>query len=882
MLKISELKINGLTNPLGIDISSVVISWKTISNISHYQKAYQIIIKENNELVYDSKKVNSTCQTDVHVDSFSPKNKTQYQLELTIFDENDNKSDIYISFFETGLMEEKFQASWIEPKQIEAKEDESGLKYLAMLNSANKQKINKEEIQPAQYLKKSFYITKKVKKARCYASAHGIYSVYINDMKISQRLFAPEITSYKNRLFYQTYDITSFLVDGKNTIGIILADGWYVGRIGLIGENHQYGKRLAFIGQIEIEYDDGETIVIKSDASFKSTVGMIKYADMFLGECHDFNDSIKFESPFSDTSWTHVDEVDEDKSILIGQTREPIKVIEKIKPIKKIINSKNEIIYDFGKVISGIVEIKTRSEKNTMILVDYAEVLDTDDSYVFTVKGRHKNHQDKMILSGNEDHFLPEFTYHAFRYVRVSQDVDFIQACAIASDVKKSLSFETSCDKLNKIQDCISQTQLTNMVSVLTDNPSREKSAFTGDNQLYMATAFYNYDLSQFISDWLVDCRYDQCENGAIPDIIPFYPKMKQFQKNITGSSCFGRAGWGDGCIVIPYEHYRFYNQIDILKDNYTMMTKWMEYVESQIDDKFIWYGTQINDISHPHKQDGIIYNHARKKINKEDKIIDISTIFSTIHYGYSAKLLSYIANELKLDDDKNKYTNIYNNVKKTVLNYFIHNDMLVVDVQSSYVYLLGMEMIDDPYLKKKLVDRLCFLIENNNKCHDLGFFGLRFLIKILFENDKDDLAFDILLNNQSPSWMYMINHNATTLWEHWENIDKDGHILNESFTQCGAGCIGESIYQHILGLNILKNGFKEFSITPKLNHFINTIKFTFESVYGKIYFFCKEYDEYISFEIEVPFNTTAHVFINKQEYNFKSGTHHKKVLKIN
>lgn len=882
MLKITELKINGSSDPLGLDAPVIILSWKGESDTGHIQTAYHIRIKEGDRLVYDSRKILSSCQTDVFLSSFHQKSRTRYTAELVIYDEHDRRSLPFRSQFETGLMGEPFQASWIEPEQKEASDDESGPQYLAMLKSAGKHPLTENEIRPAQYLRKTFRISKEIRQARCYSSAHGVYSLYINGKKASRQLLAPESTAYEKRLFYQTCDITPLLCVGDNAVGVVLADGWYIGRIGLTGENHQYGSRLGFIGQIEIEYTDGDKDIIVSDASFRSSEGKIKYADLFLGECHDFNDDLKdFSLPsFDDSSWENVTETDGDKSVLTAQSRPPVEVIETLKPVRRITNEKSEIIYDFGKIIAGYAHVTAQGQKNSEIIIDYAEVLDSDQSYQFTVKGRHKNHQDKMILSGGEDDFLPEFTCHAFRYVRVSEEVDAIEAMAIGSRVSKSLSLETSNPDLNRIQDCIAQTQLTNMVSVLTDNPSREKTAFTGDNQLYAGTAFYNYDLSHFLADWLEDLRLEQCENGAIPDIIPYYPKMRQFQKMISGSSDHGRAGWGDGCIVIPYEHYRFYGQLSVLRDNYPAMVRWMDYAGSQTDKEGVWYGTSINDISHPHRQDGASYDYFRKKIDKQDKIIDISTIFSTVHYGYSAKLLSDISGELDRKEDRKKYRDIYETVKCSALKHFVKDGRSVVDVQSAYVYLLGMDMIDDSLLAENLADRLCTLIRENGNRHDLGFFGLRFLFKILFRYHREDLAYSVLLNPNCPSWMYMIRHGATTLWEHWDNISPDGDIRTESFTQCGAGCIGEAIYENILGLAPLEKGFREFRIRPGLGRNINRLRFSYESVYGQIRFSCEENGDSITFEVTVPFNTKAHVILNGCEYIFHSGTYSCEIVK--
>ena len=825
-MQISEITINGQQNPMGIDAQKPLFSWKVHSSESKFQHAYQIQVSRQaafDPIHYDSGKVISAAQAHIPYAGPALDSRTVYYLRIRIWNEEDVPCEYSsTAAWETGLLGESFQGKWIEPEQEPAFEEKEPA-HMGEVFMPVKAIPPEERLRPCQVLRKNFTVAEKpIRAARLYASAHGVYQLFLNGDRPNQGALAPETTSYPHRLFYQTCDVTRLLRPKENVWGVVLADGWHIGRIGLTGDSCQYAHKLAFIGQLEIYYEDGTSETIISDEAFRSSTGKHVYSDLFIGEMQDARLALSdFSSPALQTGhWLPVTVVDYSTAELVGQSRPPIKIVERIKAAAQTISPKGETILDFGKCVSGVVSMKARGERGTKVILDYCEALDQHGNYFHHIMGRNKDQRDIFILSRQgEEEFTPDFTYHGFRYVRVTGypgeiDLADFEALVYATDLKPTLQFETSSEAINQLQRNIFNSQLGNMLSVPTDCPTREKAAFPGDTQAYALTGCYNMDLLDFLKDWLWDLRAEQLPNGEVTNFAPYYPKMKRMMdKNSRNNSS---AGWGDGCILIPWTLYRQYGDISVLQENYATMKKWLGYVEGQAPD-FLWK----ND---GHFGDWLTPSLTAHGMTIDPKYKDMRYILATCFFAQSASVLSEIALLLGYDQDQVKYSALSRKIKTAFEKAFVIDHRLTADLQGMYVLALAMKMVP-PAVEKDLIQRLVELIEANQYRLDTGVMSVRFLLPVLAAHGHTDIAAKLLFQRECPSWIYQIDCGATSLWEKMDAIKPTGEVQATSFNHFMWGCVGEFLYEYAAGLQPVKPGFEEFELRPNLGLGLDWVK---------------------------------------------------------
>lgn len=873
-MRIRKVKTEGRIAPIGIDIRNPVFGWVTESADSRYQTAYQIQLSKDRDfswILADTGKVSESEQLHVRYEGPELEARTRYFLRVRIWGENGLASDFSeTTFFETGLLEEEFSGKWIEPVQEEAY-PEPECAHIGEVFMPRAVVPAEERLKPCQYLRKTFHTAKPVRQARLYATSHGIYEAYLNGRRIDGRYFAPEITSYQKRLFYQTYDVTTYLKEGGNALGIILADGWHIGRIGLSGDSCQYGNKLAFLGQLEILYADGTKEVIVSDDTFVSNMGKHVYADLFMGEMHDMRRDRKgfSEAVFDDRDWIPVTEAGYSKKDLVGQSRSPVVAIEELAPVKLMVTPSGETVLDFGRVIAGIVTMKAQGESGTTVTLEFCEELKQDGNFWNHIAGRNNDQRDTVILSGlGEDAFSPSFTYHGFRYVKVSgypgePAPENFRAVVLGTELERTLEFTTSDPGINRLQANIFNSQQGNMISLPTDCPQREKSGFTGDIQVYAATGCCNMDLEYFLKDWLGDVRTEQDPNGEIPNIVPNYPKMKSLQQRTNG--CQSSAGWGDACVILPWILYEKYGNKDVLRDNYGMMKRWVSYIEQESPDN-IWR----NDA---HFGDWLIPSLTEQGMNIDASLKEIRYIVATCYFAESARLLSKIAGFLEQEEDKNYYASLASRIKMKFRDEFLADGRLAMDYQGMYVLALAMGMVEGEQAEK-LAGRLAELIIDNGYRLDTGFMSVRYLLPVLVKYGFKDLARKVLFQKQCPSWLYQIEKGATSIWEKWDAIKPDGTVSMVSFNHYSFGCVGEFLYEWIAGLKPAAPGYHEFEIRPDLDFGLDSLRMKYASGYGDMEISWEKTNDQYEFMFKIPFNTKASVILKDSSYEFEAGIH--------
>lgn len=654
--------------------------------------------------------------------------------QVRIWDQNNKVTDwSAAAYWEMGILEkESWKASWITMKD-EAKSATS---------------------LPAQFYRKEFLAAKKVSTARVYVTSLGLYQLFLNGKKVGDQLFTPGFTSFKKRIQYQTYDVTN-LVQSKNAIGAIVGDGWYRGYLGWDGLRAYYGDQLGLLVQLKINYTDGSSETIATDANWKVSYGPILKADIYNGEKYDARLEMNgwTATGFDDNKWTAAGVLNHSKDILVASNGLPVKAIQEITPIKTIKTPKGELVFDLGQNIVGWARIKVKGNKGDVVNLKFAEVLDKEGNF-FTQNLRSAEATDIYTLKGGaEEVFEPHFTFHGFRFIKVegvTPTIDQITGIVIHSDMKQTGTFTCSDPLITQLQKNIQWGQRDNFLDIPTDCPQRdERVGWTGDAQVFSMTAGFNFDVASFYTKWLKDLALDQQPNGEVPNIIP----------DMWNNKMGGVTAWADAAVIVPWTVYKTYGDKRILEQQYSSMKAWVGYMEKNAGDDFLWNQKRW------HWGDWLAYHSDNPdyagSVTEKDLI-------ATAYFNYSTTLLSKIAAVFGNTADAEKYQKLADNVKNAfVKEYITPNGRLVSHTQTAYALALSFDLVP----KDLIPNAANYFAEDVKKFGHLtsGFVGTPLLCSTLSSIGRDDLAFMLLNRKQYPSWLYPVTQGATTIWERWD-----------------------------------------------------------------------------------------------------------------
>ena len=669
---VKELICEYHTNPIGIDILRPRLSWQIVSAESNVlQTAYEIKVTDQTvkgKLVWTSGKVNSPQSVNVVYEGPALKSKQRLYWLVRVWDNNGKATAWSVpAFWEMGLLEpESWKAEWI------TMASESGIK----------------ESKPSQYYRKDFSTAKKIKSARVYVTSLGIYQLFLNGKKVSDDLFTPGWTSYKNRIQYQTYDVTS-MVQKKNTIGAMVGDGWYRGNIGWIGRGSYYGNTLALLAELQLNYTDGTSETFGTDASWKATTGPVISSDIYNGETYDARKEMPgwANHGFDDTKWGKVSVLNQSKKNLLAPQGVAVKAIQEIKPVQLFHTPKNGTVFDMGQNMVGWVKLRVHGKNGDRVTIKYAEVLDKSGNF-YTKNLRSAKCTDVYILKGEgEEIFEPHFTFHGFRYVKIEgisapPSLETITGVVIHSDMTPTGTFTCSDPMINRLQHNIQWSQKGNFLDVPTDCPQRdERLGWTGDAQVFSMTAAFNFDVSAFYTKWTRDIAADQLPSGLVPYVIPDVLK---------GDG--GSAAWADASIIVPWTTYLTYGDKRILEVQYPSMKAWVEYMKSRAGDDFLWTGDF-------HFGDWLAYSTTNPDYQGATTEKDL---IATAYFAYSSGLLSKIANIIGQNEDAKKYAQLSGNIKKAFIQEFVTPaGRLVSHTQTAYSLALAFNLLPENLIPK-------------------------------------------------------------------------------------------------------------------------------------------------------------------------------------
>jgi alpha-L-rhamnosidase len=869
------------TNPLGIDVRLPHLGWQLTSETRGViQNRYQVLVGTDQDLaegslVWDSGIVESGQSVDIEYRGEPLRARQRYFWTVRVWATDGPADWAQPASWEMGLLQASdWTARWIEPAQRPAHPEPPVNFTLEDPSVLAKVPVHHEWLNPAQLIRKTFTVRSGVERARVYATAHGVYALELNGQAAGDHELAPEFTTYDKYLMYQTYDVTDLVRPGENVIGATVADGWYAGRLGLTGASVNYGDRLGLLLQAEISYQDGTVETIASDDTFTSSTGAIQYADLLIGEKHDARlGQTRWSSPqFNDSGWTNVSVADYGYENLVAQYGEPVRVVE-VLPCREILVSKaGERILDFGQNIAGRIRMQVSGPRGTQVTLVHSETLDADGNFFSNILGPNNENTDVYILDGGgAETFEPRFTYHGFRYVKITGypselSPENFSALAMSSDCRDALEFETSDPAVNQLQSNIRWTLRSNYFSVPTDNPDRERAGWTGDLEAIAPTSTFNLDLQSFLTRWFRNMVLDQLDDGQIPLVIPYFEGYRKLSDTTGSHSC---AAWGDVSVITPWTVYNVYGDRRILEETYESGKRWLEYVsrtakttlteEDAADPElaYLWRATAFHFGDWLTPSQTAVSEAGLYEIDNAFKTMEY---IPTLYYAHSAELLGKIAAVLGKDAESARYTELSEHVRRAFRKAFLRGDgTLTKELQGMYILALQFDMVPDEQ-RGRLLERLVELITKNGGRLDTGFLSTPFVLPLLSENGYHALACSILLGNEHPSWLYQVKNGATTVWEMWDSIQTSGNVTKTSQNQPGLTTVGNWLYRFIGGIDATAPGYQRISITPRPNDWFSFARVRYETNYGPIASRWEQHGGRTRLEVSIPGNTTASV----------------------
>jgi alpha-L-rhamnosidase len=831
-------------NPVGIDVTQPRFSWKIIGKGNNIlQSAYSIRVSSDmkfsgNKIVWQSGKIKSEESVLQEYKGPNLKSGNRYFWQVKIWDNKGRESKwSEPAFWEMGLLlPSDWKAKWIEM-------DGDTLRY-----------------SPSPYFRKEFPAGKNIASARVYVTSHGFYELHLNGKKVGDQVLTPGWTTYGKRLQYQVYDVTNQLVNGNNSIGAVLGDGWYRGTLAWDYNWAFYGKSLGLLLQLRIVFKDGSERLIVSDETWKANQdGAIRMSDIYNGETYDATRKLTGWdlAGYNDKNWIGVKTGNYNFSNLIATEGPSVRKIQEIKPLRIFRTPKGSLVADMGQNMVGWLRLKVSGKKGTVVTIRHAEMMDKSGEFYTTNLRTAKAQLTYTIAGTGEEIYEPRFTFMGFRFVEVTGfqgelTSDNLTGIVVHSDMAVTGSYECSNPLINQLQHNIQWGQKGNFVDVPTDCPQRnERLGWTGDAQVFCRTAAFNMDVASFFSKWLKDVASDQKPAGEISMFVPDVRKAQESTSSPTS------AGWGDVAVIAPWNMYLVYGDKRLLETQYPSMKAWVEYIRKKAGDSYLWKGGSVYG-------DWLFYHPSVNNHREPDGFTEHDFI-ATAFYAYSSGILAAAAKELGKTEDEKTYSDIFKKIKEVFINEYVTKAGRVgTNSQTSYVLALMFNLLPDD-LREKSAHFLAEDIKSRGNHLSTGFLGTPYLCHVLSGNGYTDVAYDLLLQESYPSWLYPVKMGATTIWERWDGMKTDSLFQDpgmNSFNHYAYGAVGDWMYRVSAGIETKGPGYKHLVLQPHPAKKLSYSKASFESPYGTVVSGWERKGTMITVTVKIPANAVATIML--------------------
>jgi alpha-L-rhamnosidase len=693
-----------------------------------------------------------------------------------------------------------------------------------------------------------------VKKATLYSTALGMYEVLINGKKAGEQMFAPGFTYYHRHLLYQVNDVTELLKLGSNELKVFLGQGWYCGRFTFHNKVKIYGEQSAVSWILEVEHQDGTISRQVSDEAVKELESPYEYAGLYDGEIYDGNRE-ENQLAFAVTYQGKLPEVLEESLITVKLQEEM--------PVQKAVKQKDVTILDFGQNFAGIIEIDPTKLKGDSIKIRHGEILNQDGS-LYTDNLRKAKAELVYRKGANTEKYRPRFTYMGFRYAEISgteYEEGLITAYALYSDMERSGYFNCDNALVQKLYENQVWGQKSNYIEVPTDCPQRdERMGYTGDGHVFALTGSYNFQTEKFWEKFLKDIRYSQMDNseGYIGSTIP--------ADGPGGIGFLSMLGWGNAVTILPEMLFLQYGEERYLREQYDSMKLFVEAEIRKMGKKNLWLGPNLGD--------WLMLGKGIPWMAMHNNPVSNSFIV------HDLKVVAETARRLGKLEDAKRYEEQMERTRTAYIRRFVKKDgRMKDDYQGAYIMALRF-VLPEGELRQKVLSRLIQHIRKNGM--QTGFFATEHILPMLADAGETELAYDLLLQEGCPGWMYQVKCGATTTWERWDSLRPDGTV-NEtkmssdnmvSFNHYAFGSVGEFYYQYILGIKPILPGYEKIRISPKIDQRLGSVSGSYASKAGTIKVSWQVDNQKVKLMIETPTETEI-VLPDGQCYYVGSGSYH-------
>lgn len=856
-LSIAALRCEYQENPLGVGTAMPRLSWVMESQgRGQRQSAYRILVatslkglQMDSGNLWDSGKIYSDHSVQVSYQGKPLQSGQRCYWKARVWDKD-------------GLPSQWSEPAWWEMALLTQND------WRGQWISDGRENPDKEEDfykdDPAPLFRKVFSLDKKVRCARLYITGLGYYSASLNGRPVGDHQLDPAWTMYAKRVFYSIYDVTSQLVEGGNCLGVTLGNGWYNplplrmwGRRNL-REQLTIG-RPRFIAQLNVEFEDGSCTSVVTDSSWKVTPGPIMRNSIYLGERYDARREIQgWDQPgIDDSTWAQAAVAQAPAGSLQAQPLPPIRITAILKPVR--ISEPNEgiFIFDMGQNFTGWVRLALNVPRDTTITLRYGELLYENGtlnpmtSVCGQIKGKRKTEEGQAVSvggpgapeiawqtdtyvakGGGPESYTPRFTFHAFRYVEITgfpgrPTLDTMQALRLNTDVEQVGSFSCSDELLNQIQQMCKHTFLSNIISVQSDCPHRERFEYGGDLVTTCDAFMLNFDMANFYSKAVWDWHDSVRDDGMLTDTAPF-----------VGIQYCGVA-WAMAHPLTQLQLYKYYGDRRIIEQQYATSRRWLDLVTSKTEDHII--------------KTGLSDHEALEKAPAPQMVTPL--------YCESARMMARMAEILGKDQESRCYTDLAEAIKAAYLKRFLEprTGIFSPGTQAAQAFALFLNMAPDNE-RQAAVKHLVEDIKVKREGHlATGIFGTRYALDVLSREGHGQLAYDVVNRRDFPGWGYMLANGATTLWEHWEMSDNTYSHNHPMF-----GSVSQWLFNWLGGIQPEPDavGFDRIAIRPQLVQDLDWVRCTYNSIRGPVTCNWQRQANKVSLTVQVPVNATADIYL--------------------
>jgi alpha-L-rhamnosidase len=810
----SGLHCEYLSDPLGIDALQPRFAWTpNHSERAEAQTAYRILVSNSAEALnhdrgdsWDSGKQASSDSIQVVYQGLALQSGRTYYWKVRFWDSQDRASGYSApARFEMGLLSAReWQGQWITGRE----------------------------------LRKPFRLEGKIVRARLYVAALGYYEVYLNGDKVGDNVLDPAWTDYRKRVLYSTYDVTRQLQPGENAIGAMLGGGWATLGTGTLGGKPYY-PQPALLLQLNVDLSDGRHISVASNPSWTASRGPVVSDSVYDGEVYDSRQ----ENPgwdragFDDSSWQAAQAVPDWNGVLSAQMMPPIRVADSMVPVKLQNPRPGVYVYDLGQNISGWARLRVAGPRGAAVTLRFSEVA-YPDGMIDTENLREAKQRDVYILRGDgEEIYEPRFTYHGFRYIEVTgfpgvPGLDSIRGRVVHSSVQSIGSFTASKPILNDIQRLIRWTQLNNLMSIPTDcNQRDEREGWMGDAQLSAEEAMMNFDMAAFYTNFVRNMRDNQAADGTLSETVP-----EKFGNRPAD------PGWGTAYPLICWYMWQQYGDRRILEENYEGLKKYVDFLRSRAPDnvlRFNFAGDWVATAETP------------------------GAVISDAYYFYDVTVLGSIAKVLGKTADEQAYGRVAGQIKDGFNQNFFNaktgqygGGTQTANAMALFLGLVPQKDIGNAsfYLERDLLD-------HHNNHLTTGIIGTKYLMPALTATGRADMAYDLAVQTTYPSWGYMVEKGATTIWELWQ--DNNRPAMN-SHDHPALGSVGSWFYQALAGIDQQPGteAYGHLRIAPQMVKDLQWASASIDTVRGPVATSWNHDGAQTTLEVTVPVNCDAEIVI--------------------